>query len=459
MSFEFFESEYSSLGLLDCKLATMASVKMKTVLFCGMFTFLFVEIRSGNSPNATAIPVPSVQPTTTEAASSKTEGIMSTTPSYPHVALSPNSTDKTRTTSEKLFAHSVAGTEKRSTLKETSSISTTALQNTTTTKAPTSTFGQQPTTNNFTGASGLSGKNLTTMSKTTAFSLVLKHLSAMTTSFTPTAKPSSRESTTFMPSENSTGSVQATTASVKESTLPATTVKNGQNITNKDFNQSAGTTQQPASNVTATSGSAFATDIKTTKNVQNFSATSEYTVKNQTTTGPSIHTTVFSDISTTVAGIPSTNISILATTNVTHGGLIPVATEISTTTTPNPTKVTTTTQNTTQCSSRDVQKLCLIVIAILAVVATVFIISTTVLCTKLSSRKYKLKRQHQRGTEMMCISSLLPDRSNHQPVRYTRQRSPVRNGVLVIHNCDDSDDEAGDNVTLSSFLPENDRYV
>lgn len=110
------------------------------------------------------------------------------------------------------------------------------------------------------------------------------------------------------------------------------------------------------------------------------------------------------------------------------------------------------------CSSIGVVKQCLIVIAGLAVVATIFIISTIVLCTKLSSRKYKLKRQQQ-GTEMMCISSLLPERSNHRPVRYTRQRSPVPNGVLVIHNCDDSDDEAGDNVTLSSFLPENDRYV
>ncbi|XP_029940304.1 P-selectin glycoprotein ligand 1 [Salarias fasciatus] len=106
------------------------------------------------------------------------------------------------------------------------------------------------------------------------------------------------------------------------------------------------------------------------------------------------------------------------------------------------------------CSTRAVMKHCLIVIASLAALATIFIMSTIVLCVKLSAKKYRVKRS-QEGTEMMCISALLPDRSYN----YTRQRNPVPNGVLVIPRAGDSDEEGGDTVTLSSFLPENDRYV
>lgn len=80
--------------------------------------------------------------------------------------------------------------------------------------------------------------------------------------------------------------------------------------------------------------------------------------------------------------------------------------------------------------------------------------STIVLCTKLSAKKHRLKKSRE-GTEMICISSLLPERNYH----YTRQRNAVPNGVLVFPRGGDSDDDVGDNVTLSSFLPENDRYV
>ncbi|XP_035985672.1 P-selectin glycoprotein ligand 1 [Fundulus heteroclitus] len=106
------------------------------------------------------------------------------------------------------------------------------------------------------------------------------------------------------------------------------------------------------------------------------------------------------------------------------------------------------------CSTKGVVKQCLVVIAVLALVATVFVISTIVLCIKLSARKYK-GRKPPPATEMMCISSLLPDKSP----AYTRQRNPVSNGVLVFPLGGDSDEEGGDNLTLSSFLPENDRYV
>uniref|UniRef100_A0AAQ4PJC5 P-selectin glycoprotein ligand 1 n=1 Tax=Gasterosteus aculeatus aculeatus TaxID=481459 RepID=A0AAQ4PJC5_GASAC len=106
------------------------------------------------------------------------------------------------------------------------------------------------------------------------------------------------------------------------------------------------------------------------------------------------------------------------------------------------------------CSTQRVIKHFLVAIAFLALLATVFIFSTIVLCTKLSARKYNI-RKPEPATEMMCISALLPERS----ITYSRQRNPVTNGVLVIHGDADSDEDGGDNLTLSSFLPENDRYV
>nr|XP_046231717.1 P-selectin glycoprotein ligand 1 [Scatophagus argus]XP_046231718.1 P-selectin glycoprotein ligand 1 [Scatophagus argus] len=106
------------------------------------------------------------------------------------------------------------------------------------------------------------------------------------------------------------------------------------------------------------------------------------------------------------------------------------------------------------CSTRGVVTQCLIIVASLAVLATVFMVSTIILCTKLSARKYRAKKPQQ-ATEMMCISALLPERN----YTYTRQRNPVTNGVLVMHTAGDSDEDGGDNLTLSSFLPENDRLV
>ncbi|KAM7369021.1 hypothetical protein PAMP_013320 [Pampus punctatissimus] len=86
------------------------------------------------------------------------------------------------------------------------------------------------------------------------------------------------------------------------------------------------------------------------------------------------------------------------------------------------------------CSIRGVVKHCLITIATLAGLATIFIVTTIVLCTRLSAKKYKVKRPQQE-TEMMCISALLPERT------YTRQRNHVFNGVRVIPRDGDSDEE------------------
>ena len=106
------------------------------------------------------------------------------------------------------------------------------------------------------------------------------------------------------------------------------------------------------------------------------------------------------------------------------------------------------------CSTRALVTQSLIAIACLAVLATIFMVTTIVLCTKLSSRKYRVKKPQQ-ATEMMCISALLPE----SDYSYMRRRNPVPNGILVMHHGGDSDEDGGDNLTLSSFLPENDRYV
>ncbi|XP_034047974.1 P-selectin glycoprotein ligand 1 [Thalassophryne amazonica] len=157
----------------------------------------------------------------------------------------------------------------------------------------------------------------------------------------------------------------------------------------------------------------------------------------------------------------STNSETTASTSLTPGVLIPVNPRKPTTTKLAPatktvphdlSKSPSEAAENRSCSTHSTAKQCLIAIASLAVLATIFMVSTIVLCTKLSSRKYRSKKQEQ-GTEMMCISSLLTERH----YSYSKQCNPVRNGILVIPSGGDSDEDGGDNLTLSSFLPENDR--
>ncbi|XP_053728690.1 P-selectin glycoprotein ligand 1 [Synchiropus splendidus] len=168
----------------------------------------------------------------------------------------------------------------------------------------------------------------------------------------------------------------------------------------------------------------------------------ELSTKSQASTSHVPHTTD-SPLSTNPAGVvnlKSTKGPPMATT--------PCPTVISKETSNLPTQV-------KSCSSYNMVKLCLITIACLAGLATTFIVSTIVLCIKLSKRKYKLKKFSD-DTEMMCISSILPEVNNGTK----RKRSHVSNGVLVIHTAGDSEeDDMDDNLTLSSFLPDNDKHV
>ncbi|XP_076140295.1 P-selectin glycoprotein ligand 1 [Alosa pseudoharengus] len=97
---------------------------------------------------------------------------------------------------------------------------------------------------------------------------------------------------------------------------------------------------------------------------------------------------------------------------------------------------------------------CLIAIASLAGLATFFMVCSIVLCTKLSAAKhryrYRLRSSGGEGTEMVCISALLPDGDG--PV--VRPKTPKSNGALIPVTDTDGDSDCGDNLTLNSFLPD-----
>ncbi|XP_051551831.1 P-selectin glycoprotein ligand 1-like [Myxocyprinus asiaticus] len=92
---------------------------------------------------------------------------------------------------------------------------------------------------------------------------------------------------------------------------------------------------------------------------------------------------------------------------------------------------------------------CLIAIASMAALTTIFIISTICLVTKLSGYRYRYKA-HLQETEMVCISALMNDTDHPVP----KPRHPKSNGALI-PNTEDGDPD-GDNLTLNSFLPDTD---
>ncbi|KAI7813268.1 P-selectin glycoprotein ligand 1 [Triplophysa rosa] len=91
---------------------------------------------------------------------------------------------------------------------------------------------------------------------------------------------------------------------------------------------------------------------------------------------------------------------------------------------------------------------CLIAIASIAALTTIFIISTICLATKLSTYRYRYKSRLLQETEMVCISALMNDTDHPVP----KMRHPKSNGALI-PNAEDGDPD-GDNLTLNSFLPD-----
>lgn len=113
-----------------------------------------------------------------------------------------------------------------------------------------------------------------------------------------------------------------------------------------------------------------------------------------------------------------------------------------------------TTATTHSCSTASSQgnglvSRCLIAIASMSALTTIFIISTICLATKLSGYRYRYKAHLLQETEMVCISALMNDTDHPVP---KPRRHPKSNGALI-PNTEDGDPD-GDNLTLNSFLPD-----
>ncbi|XP_076843348.1 P-selectin glycoprotein ligand 1 [Brachyhypopomus gauderio] len=93
---------------------------------------------------------------------------------------------------------------------------------------------------------------------------------------------------------------------------------------------------------------------------------------------------------------------------------------------------------------------CLLAIALLAALATIFIVSTIILVTKLAARKYRNQPEllEEMDTEMVCISRAVSGGDTERPV--PKPRRPRSNGALIVN----TEDEDGDDLTLNSFLPD-----
>ncbi|XP_058230723.1 P-selectin glycoprotein ligand 1 [Hemibagrus wyckioides] len=87
---------------------------------------------------------------------------------------------------------------------------------------------------------------------------------------------------------------------------------------------------------------------------------------------------------------------------------------------------------------------CLIAIASLAALATIFIMTTIILATKLAGNRYRHRGSLLNDTEMVCISTLMNDSDHPMPT----PRHPKSNGALIPI----TEDEDGDDLTLNSFL-------
>eukprot|EP00063_Salmo_salar_P042036 XP_014016871.1 PREDICTED: P-selectin glycoprotein ligand 1 [Salmo salar] len=93
---------------------------------------------------------------------------------------------------------------------------------------------------------------------------------------------------------------------------------------------------------------------------------------------------------------------------------------------------------------------CLIIIAVLAAVMTMFIVSTVILLTKLTGSRYRYRAQQRQGqgTEMVCISAMVPTKTTYGG--QGRYRCPISNITLM----PSTEDSEGDNLTLNSFIPD-----
>lgn len=94
-------------------------------------------------------------------------------------------------------------------------------------------------------------------------------------------------------------------------------------------------------------------------------------------------------------------------------------------------------------------KQCLLAILILALVATIFLVCTVVLAVRLSRKSHMYPVRNYSPTEMVCISSLLPERSEGHTAT-ANGSLPSKSHLLKE---EPGEDREGDDLTLHSFLP------
>ncbi|XP_061025819.1 P-selectin glycoprotein ligand 1 [Eubalaena glacialis] len=95
-------------------------------------------------------------------------------------------------------------------------------------------------------------------------------------------------------------------------------------------------------------------------------------------------------------------------------------------------------------------KQCLLAILILALVATIFLVCTVVLAIRLSRKNHLYPVRNYSPTEMVCISSLLPD-GGEGPAAMANGRLPKAKSQGL--KAGPGEDREGDDLTLHSFLP------
>ncbi|XP_032899634.1 P-selectin glycoprotein ligand 1 [Amblyraja radiata] len=93
---------------------------------------------------------------------------------------------------------------------------------------------------------------------------------------------------------------------------------------------------------------------------------------------------------------------------------------------------------------------CLIVIAFLAGVCTIFVICTIILCTKLSAQSHNYRVNQMNGTELTCISALLPEEERKMRKKLRPKRLREFTETLAGKSSDTDDDD----LTLRSFVTE-----
>ncbi|XP_070255289.1 P-selectin glycoprotein ligand 1 [Myotis yumanensis] len=95
-------------------------------------------------------------------------------------------------------------------------------------------------------------------------------------------------------------------------------------------------------------------------------------------------------------------------------------------------------------------KHCLLAILILALVATTFLVCTVVLAVRLSRKNHMYHVRSYSPTEMVCISSLLPE-GGEAPAATANGSLPTAKGPGLLEG--PGEDHNGDDLTLHSFLP------